>query len=226
LFLVEYATRNSQLAVNNTLTSDGYKQGGLGAGATEEPATINGATTYSFIPTGVTDTLGNGSGMVSYTVQQTDADGADTTTVTRHASRYRGIENPFGHVWKHTDDIISKYADGYRTWYICDEPEHFATNKNDYYHFLCASACVLQAYKKTIRSTKDCDFFAESTGGSETTYWCDNNYDNTNTDEHSLQVGGRSGDGGSAGLFYLLSSNAVALSRAHFGSRLTYLPNA
>ncbi|MBR5794647.1 MAG: hypothetical protein IKY26_00725 [Erysipelotrichaceae bacterium] len=68
LFLVEYATRNSQLAVNPELTSDGFKQGGLGSGCTTGTVTINGQTTHSFIPTGTTDSLGNGSGQVAYTV--------------------------------------------------------------------------------------------------------------------------------------------------------------
>jgi hypothetical protein len=68
LFLVEYATRNSQAPVNTTLTSDGFKQGGLGSGCTTGTVTINGQTTYSFIPTGTTDSLGNGSGQVAYTV--------------------------------------------------------------------------------------------------------------------------------------------------------------
>lgn len=52
LFLVEYATRNSQKAVNTQLTPEGFRQGGLGSGCTTGIATINGAQTWSFIPTG------------------------------------------------------------------------------------------------------------------------------------------------------------------------------
>jgi hypothetical protein len=226
LFLVEYATRHSQKAVNNTLTTEGYMQGGLGSGCTTGTVTIGGATKYAYIPTGTTDTLGNGSGQVSYTVQQTDSTGADTTTVVRYACRYRGVENPFGHIWKHCDDIISVYADGARTWYMCDTPSQFATNKNSYYHRLCSSTCVSSGYKKTIRSTEDCDYFAEAVGGAETTYWADYNYDNTDTTEHCLLIGGRSGDGGWAGLFALDSHGGVSCSGTLVGSRLVYLPNA
>jgi hypothetical protein len=43
LFLVEYATRNSQKAVNTELTPEGFRQGGLGSGCTTGTATINGA---------------------------------------------------------------------------------------------------------------------------------------------------------------------------------------
>ena len=42
--------------------------------------------------------------------------------VYKRQNRYRGIENPFGHIWKHTDDIISIYGGGYRTWYKSIKP--------------------------------------------------------------------------------------------------------
>lgn len=226
LFLVEYATRNSQKAVNTELTPEGFRQGGLGSGCTTETATINGATTYSFIPTGSSDSLGSGSGEVTVTIQQTDSSGSNTSTITRKCNRYRGIENPFGHVWKHTDDIISVYQSTYkvRTWYKSMQPDQFATNKNSSYKSL-RSTTVVTGYKTEITATSTCDFFeTDSSGGSETTYWCDHNWDNTDTSEHCLLIGGRSGHGGLAGLFTLDSSRGVGDSGDSIGSRLTYLP--
>ena len=225
LFLVEYATRNSQKAVNTELTPEGFRQGGLGSGCTTGTATINGATTYSFIPTGSSDSLGSGSGEVTVTIQQTDQSGSNTSTITRKCNRYRGIENPFGHVWKHTDDVISVYSNGYRTWYKSVKPDQFTTNKNASYKPLCASTMVSNGYKTEIKATPTCDFFAVSvSGGSETTYWCDYNWDNTDTSEHCLLIGGGSDLGGGAGLFYLDSAGGVGHSAANIGSRLTYLP--
>ncbi len=225
LFLVEYATRNSQKAVNTTLTAEGFRQGGLGSGCTTGTATINGATTYSFIPTGSSDSLGSGSGEVTVTIQQTDSSGHNTSTITRKCNRYRGIENPFGHVWKHTDDVISIYGGGYRTWYKSIKPEQFANNKNTSYKPL-TTATVVTGYKTEIRATPTCDFFAAAcTNGSESTYWCDYNWDNTDTSEHCLLIGGHSGNGGASGLFTLHSYIVgVGGSYAHVGSRLTYLP--
>ena len=224
LFLVEYATRNSQKAVNTALTPEGFRQGGLGSGCTTGTATINGAQTWSFIPTGSSDSLGSGSGEVTVTIQQTDSSGSNTSTITRKCNRYRGIENPFGHIWKHTDDIISIYEGGWRTYYKSIKPDQFATNKNNSYKPL-TSAAVVTGYKTEIRATPTCDFFAEAcTNGSETTYWCDYNWDNTDTSEHCLLIGGYSGDGGGAGLFYLHSYDGVGYSIADVGSRLTYLP--
>ena len=225
LFLVEYATRNSQKAVNTSLTLEGFRQGGLGSGCTTGTATINGAQTWSFIPTGSSDSLGSGSGEVTVTIQQTDSSGANTTTITRKCNRYRGIENPFGHVWKHTDDVISVYDEGSRTWYKSMKPDQFSTNKNASYKPLCNSTMVSAGFKTEIKATPTCDFFAMSvSGGSENTYWCDYNWDNTDTTEHCLLIGGHSGHSGSAGLFLLASNNGVGHSDAPVGSRLTYLP--
>lgn len=224
LFLVEYATRNSQKAVNTALTVEGFRQGGLGSGCTTGTVTINGATTYSFIPTGSSDSLGNGSGEVTVTIQQTDSSGANTTTTTRKCNRYRGIENPFGHVWKHTDDVISVYNGTNKYWSKCYNPKYFANTKNSNYINLCGSG-VITGYKTSVVSTPTCDFFAAAcTNGSESTYWCDYNWDNTDTSEHCLLIGGDSGTGGGAGLFALYSLDGVGSSNAHFGSRLTYLP--
>lgn len=225
LFLVEYATRNSQKAVNTQLTPEGFRQGGLGSGCTTGIATINGAQTWSFIPTGSSDSLGSGSGEVTVTIQQTDSSGSNTSTITRKCNRYRGIENPFGHIWKHTDDIISVYNGDYRTWYKSMKPDQFSTNKNTSYKPLCSSTMVSGGYKTEIKATPTCDFFAMSvSGGSENTYWCDYNWDNTDASEHCLLIGGRSGYGGWAGLFSLTSDAGVGDSSAHVGSRLTYLP--
>ena len=225
LFLVEYATRNSQRAVNTELTPEGFRQGGLGSGCTTGAATINGAQTWSFVPTGSSDSLGSGSGEVTVTIQQTDSSGHNTSTITRKCNRYRGIENPFGHIWKYTDDIISKYEAPYRTWYKSVKPDQFATNKNNSYKPLCSVDNVNVGYKTEIKATPACDFFSMSvSGGSETTYWCDYNWDNTDASEHCLLIGSRSGHGGPAGLFSLASDGGVSHSAATIGSRLTYLP--
>ena len=229
LFLVEYATRNSQKAVNTALTVEGFRQGGLGSGCTTGTVTINGATTYSFIPTGSSDSLGSGSGEVTVTIQQTDSSGSNTTTITRKCNRYRGIENPFGHVWKHTDDVVSVYISGYgaRFWYKCDSPDHFGdsiSNDNPYYKNIAANAVVTRCKTKIV-TTSTCDFFALScNNGSETTYWCDYNWDNTDDSLHCLLIGGGSVTSSAAGLFGLRSDAEVGYSDAAIGSRLTYLP--
>ena len=220
LFLIEYATRNSQKAVNTALTVEGFRQGGLGSGCTAGTVTINGATTYSLIPTGSSDSLGSGSGEVTVTIQQTDSSGSNTTTTTRKCNRYRGIENPFGHVWKNTDDVISVYISDYsaRFWYKCDSPDHFGdsiSKDNPYYKNIAANA-VVTGHKTKIVTTSTCDFFTLScSNGSKTTYWCDYNWDSTDSSLHCLLIGGCSADGGAVGLFALNSATRVGGSSAY-----------
>ena len=104
-------------------------------------------------------------------------------------------------MWKHTDDVISVYISGYgaRFWYKCDSPDHFGdsiSNDNPYYKNIAENA-VVTGYKTKIVTTSTCDFFASScNNGSETTYWCDYNWDNTDGSLRCLLTGGYSGHGG------------------------------
>ena len=134
LFVVEYCTFNSQANYNATKTTEGYMQGGLGAGV----STVNG-TAWSnfngynpFVPCGVTKRLGNSTGVVTYKFA---AGEFTTTAVEVSVPSYRGIENPFGHIWKWTDGV-NVYCDGEThksTIYTCDDITKFADNTSTNY---------------------------------------------------------------------------------------------
>jgi hypothetical protein len=102
LFMIEFATSDFQKPVNNLLTAEGYKQGGLGDGVTTANSTewssLNGYN--PFIICGSSDSLGNGSGEVATVIPNFGGAG---TNLTFTVPRYRGIENLFGHVWKWVD---------------------------------------------------------------------------------------------------------------------------
>jgi len=70
LFTIEYATLNSQAAVNTALDASGFKQGGLGNGVTDVNSTkwshLYGY--YPLIPNGASDSLASGTGEVTYTL--------------------------------------------------------------------------------------------------------------------------------------------------------------
>lgn len=118
LYIVEYANMNGQLNVNDQLTAEGYKQGGLGAGATDGAISVNGASVYSVFTCGCTDSLGNGSGQITQQFSNTDAEGTVTSTVTRKANRYRGIENPYQSSNYFTDYTYSSNSTANRTVFI------------------------------------------------------------------------------------------------------------
>lgn len=150
LFVVEYATLNSQKAFNANLTAEGYHQGGLGEGVTTGTVTVNGATTYSFVPCGTTNSLGNGTGIIEYTHTNTNAEGASTGTKTVNVPRYRGIENPFGHVWKNVIDVVVAGTDN--SVYICKDYTKFGTfegGTNPTAEQLIAAGYELQDFKES-----------------------------------------------------------------------------
>lgn len=234
LFVVEYATLNSQKAFNANLTAEGYHQGGLGEGVTTGTVTVNGATTYSFVPSGTTKSLGNGTGIIEYTHTNTNAEGASTGTKTVNVPRYRGIENPFGHVWKNVIDVVVAGTDN--SVYICKDYTKFGTfegGTNPTAEQLIAAGYELQDFKestitsqyvKKLVNNNQADLFPAvvGNGASATTYYCDYHWTNATATPRTLLIGGGSVAGSGAGLFGLGSDYGLGYSVASVGTRITF----
>ena len=234
LFVVEYATLNSQKAFNANLTAEGYHQGGLGNGVTSGTVTVNGATTYSFVPCGTTNSLGNGTGIIEYTHTNTNAEGTSTGTKVVNVPRYRGIENPFGHVWKNVIDVVVAGTDN--SVYICKDYTKFGTfegGTNPTAEQLIAAGYELQDFKestitgqyvKKLVNNNQADLFPTvvGNGASVTTYYCDYHWTSATATPRTLLIGGVSGSGSAAGLFCLGSNAGLGTSGAHVGTRITF----
>lgn len=234
LFVVEYATLNSQKAFNANLTAEGYHQGGLGDGVTSGTVTVNGATTYSFVPCGTTNSLGNGTGIIEYTHTNTNAEGTSTGTKVVNVPRYRGIENPFGHVWKNVIDVVVAGTDN--SVYICKDYTKFGTfegGTNPTAEQLIAAGYELQDFKestitgqyvKKLVNNNQADLFPAivGNGASATTYYCDYHWTSATATPRTLLVGGRSDYGSYAGLFLLYSGVGLGASTAAVGTRITF----
>ena len=234
LFVVEYATLNSQKAFNANLTAEGYHQGGLGEGVTTGSVKIHGADTWSFVPCGTTNSLGNGTGIIEYTHTNTNAEGASTGTKVVNVPRYRGIENPFGHVWKNVIDVVVAGTDN--SVYICKDYTKFGTfegGTNPTAEQLIAAGYELQDFKestitgqyvKKLVNNNQADLFPTvvGNGASATTYYCDYHQTSATATPRTLLIGGRSGIGSVAGLFDLLSYAGLDHSYANVGTRITF----
>lgn len=234
LFVVEYATLNSQKAFNANLTAEGYHQGGLGDGVTSGTVTVNGTTTYSFVPCGTTNSLGNGTGIIEYTHTNTNAEGTSTGTKMFNVPRYRGIENPFGHVWKNVIDVVVAGTDN--SVYICKDYTKFGTfegGTNPTAEQLIAAGYELQDFKestitgqyvKKLVNNNQADLFPTvvGNGASATTYYCDYHWTSTTATPRTLLIGGYSDAGSYAGLFGLNSADGLDNSNAHVGTRITF----
>lgn len=234
LFVVEYATLNSQKAFNANLTTEGYHQGGLGEGVTTGTVKINGADAWSFVPCGTTNSLGNGTGIIEYTHTNTNAEGGSTGTKTVNIPRYRGIENPFGHVWKNVIDVVIAGTDN--SVYICKDYTKFGMfegDDNPTAEQLIAAGYELQDFKestitgqyvKKLVNNNQADLFPTVVGNgvSATTYYCDYHWTSATATPRTPLIGGYSDSGSNAGLFALNSNCGLAYSYAYVGTRITF----
>lgn len=223
LFVVEYATLNSQKAFNAQPTAEGYRQGGLGGGVTNldygKWTTSN--DNNPFVPCGYTDELGNGTGVKAFAMPASYGQ-----ALTTYANRYRGIENPFGHIWNWTDGVnVKVQADGNSEVWVCGDPAKFSDTGYDGYAHIGNEARTESFVKKLIFGpTGDID--ALEVGGGSTTYHCDYHYTTipqSGTALRGLLFGGGANDGSSAGLVYSHSAYAPSYANSDVGSRLCFI---
>lgn len=229
MFVVEYATLNSQKAFNAELNSEGYHQGGLGNGVTtlnySKWGTFN---SYNpFIPCGTTNSLGNKTGVVSFTMPTE----YDATTTVVSVPSYRGIENPFGHIWKITDGVkfmIQSEADGGKSLiYVCDNPANYSSSGVIGYELL-GELPRSEGYVKTICHGEHGDILPTAVGAGSTSYFCDYFYTSipeSGTAERACFFGGAANIGAYAGFVYANSNSSASHAHAAYGSRLCFMPS-
>lgn len=223
LFAVEYATLDSQKPFNAQKDANGFAQGGLGPGPTQMTDWTNFNKINPLIPCGYTNEFGNGSGEKAYVVK--NASGG--THATLMANRYRGIENPFGHIWKYTDGAniqVTTGDAGLSILWTTDDPSNFSDTSYTGYNKK-GNICRTNGYAKKMLLGEDGDIVATEIGGSSSTYWCDYYY--TYTSANRMQVvlvGGYADDGSYAGLADVATDNAPSVAGRRIGSRLCFFP--
>lgn len=223
LFAVEYATLDSQKPFNAQKDANGFAQGGLGPGPTQMTDWTNFNKINPLIPCGYTNEFGNGSGEKAYVVK--NASGG--THATLMANRYRGIENPFGHIWKYTDGAniqVTTGDAGLSILWTTDDPSNFSDTSYTGYNKK-GNICRTNGYAKKMLLGEDGDIVATEIGGSSSTYWCDYYY--TYTSANRMQVvlvGGYAGNGSAAGLAHVATTTAPSAASRDLGSRLCFFP--
>lgn len=229
LFAVEYANFNSQDAFNAELDENGYHQGGLSSGVT----TLNSTkwntfnNYYPFVPCGTTNSLGNHSGVVEFTMPDEYDPGVPTKV---NVPSYRGVENPFGHIWKWTDGckclIQSETDGGLSEFYVCDDPAAF-TSSGVVNYDLRGNLPRKEGYVKKLILGEHGEIMPLEVGGGSTTYFCDYFYTNipsSGVSERGVLFGGNANNGTNAGFVSAYTSHTAAYSTATIGSRLCFYP--
>ena len=232
LYVVEYANFNPQAAFNSTLTADGYHQGGLGNGVTNiNSSSWSSQLAYNpFIPCGVTLSLGSNTGTIKCTLPSSLSGLASTTYV----PSYRGIENPFGHIWQITNGI-SIYGSG--TNYLFRDNNGIdtrsftsvsSTTAPSGFTLKNSTTPIGEGWIATIDFDENGEFLPKTvtTGQSNTQdslsplrdyFW------GQNSGAKRLMLGGSSRNGVRAGLFAFHCNVAVGSASANLGSRLLYI---
>ena len=226
-YVIEYANFNSQATYNAELTSDGYRQGGLGPGVTDWS---NSATswsgyngTYPITPCGYCNDIGNFTGIKDLVIPEcTATNEADTVaTKTFKVPRWRGFDNPFGDIWTNLDGVVIQRtkANEVSSVYTTTNKEEFTDvigNKT-----IAGYEVAQDGYIKELDLGETAEIIPSScTGASATTYMCDyHSCSATSTALRTLQVGGSAAVGGNAGLGCFSSDYGVGYARSYVGFR-------
>lgn len=220
LFVVEYATRDSQATYNAATDIFGLKQGGLGIGCTNlEDAKWNSWNSYNpFLPCGHSNYLGNGTGESA--VYGAYADGSGLTI----GNRYRGIENPFGHIWKNCDGINYRNNDSNifvsRNTALWGDTDYAGMDNIGVSSTATAGKYITEMLAGHVIPVRSGD-----AGAASTQFWCDYWYkDGTSVALRIVLFGGSASFGAFAGLGCSGTDFAPTTASAKLGTRLCFIP--
>lgn len=230
-YVIEYANFNSQATYNAELTSDGYRQGGLGPGVTDWSNSTTSWSgyngTYPITPCGYCNDIGNFTGIKDLVIPECTATNETDTVATKtfKVPRWRGFDNPFGDIWTNLDGVVIQ-----RTAANEISSVYTTTNKEEFTDVIGSKTIAgyevaQDGYIKEFDLGETAEIIPSScTGASATTYICDYHSCNaTSTELRTLLVGGSAAFGGLAGLGYFVSSNDVGVADSNV--ELLYIQN-
>ena len=201
LMMIELGTLNTQTAIGQGVVS-----------VSDTPNTKNNS-----LITGSTSELGNATGQA-------------LGTTGRVSISYRGIENPWGNIWKFVYGV-NIHGDGAQKSgvpYICTD-FNFAESKNSE-NYISAGFTLANAngYISAMGYSQECDwlFMPSETNGNSALPVGDYYYCTSNLNGYRVTLlGGYWSRGGAAGGFCWHLSNGVGYRHRAVGGRLVYIPN-
>ena len=159
----------------------------------------------SAISTGATDTVATPTGSP---ISNTDG---------KHACKYRGIENPWGNIWKWCDGISFSGS----SVYVCTEPTAYSAGKtSELYEYYGTRAS--DGFVKTVAPLAEGSLiqYVTAVGADESSYYCDKSWKGGTV----LDCGGTWLGGASAGLWFWAGGSSASASYGDVGGRLCYKP--
>lgn len=231
LYIVEYANLNSQANYNSELTSEGFRQGGLGQGVSNFTSSewINFNDVNPLVPCGYTDTLGNNTGVIPYIIYNKDGSEFKTSKI----PRYRGVENPFGHIYKYIDGLniqistieTDNNSNNFLKVFICEDTSNINDMNLNGYNYI-GNGVNLSGYIKEIIFGENGEIIPSIIGGDSKSFFCDYQTGINNLIEDSLytiMVGGTLKNNYNAGFISISLYSPYSIAR-NLGSRLCFIP--
>lgn len=217
LYMVEYANFNCQTVFNSSLDANGYHQGGLGDGITTIPTSSRwsdyGEGAYiPMCPIGYTNSLANGTGVVSLEIPAGTYNGNVYDTLTLGANRWRGLENLFGDLWTCLDGFVAIGDDTNQSWYYYSNPEKFSDQAGNYTGSVYAGSMTGLSDSHYVLDWKmdNNGILIPSATISKNEGKCDYFRFSIVSGTYTLMVGGHAFYGSASGLGCLLSVHALS----------------
>ena len=160
----------------------------------------------SAINTGATDTVATPTGSP---ISNTDG---------KHACKYRGIENPWGNIYKWCDGISFSGS----SVYVCTEPSAYQAGKTSESYVSYGTRASSDGFVKTVAPLAEGSLiqYVTAVGADESSYYCDKSFQGGAV----LVCGGLWSGGTTSGLWCWNGSNYAGYSSDLVSGRLCYKP--
>ena len=219
LMIIEMGTMNLQTAIGQGIVNLPWSTGS------------DGTSSYAAI-TGATSSLGNGTGRATTTTTYEGGVPVEYTVDGKTSVTYRGMENPWGNIWKFVYDV-NFYGNGSMGGgvpYICNDFNFAESKNNGNYESAGFTLTNASGYISAMgygNEKFDWLFFASECSGNSSLPVGDYTYVTTNLNGFRVaQLGSYWTYGGSAGAFYLYATYGVGYRSRNVGGRLVYIPKA
>mgnify|MGYP004459435305 CR=1 FL=1 len=227
LYFIEYANFNCQAEFNSELTSEGFRQGGLGKGVTAISSSYwNYYNRYNpLTPNGYTNEFGNRTNCKEMSIMVPEVDGGEPITRDfESVPRWHGIENPFGDTWNNVDGVIinsssivendKKYSEVYAT----DDPLLYSDSDHSKMRVVGIELNE-GGYVREWDLGNTAEIIPRLNGANATQYKCDHHLINDTSELRTLLLGAHADRGSSGGLGCFASNNNVGATYVTIGYR-------
>lgn len=219
LYVIEYANFNVQLNYNSALTSDGYKQGGLGAGISSSNQWKKYNKINPLMPLDYNLSLGNNSGIKQRESVTFEYNGSTYSQDSWNVPSYRGIHGfIYGDILNYIEGAVQQYnfTENVNITYITNNSENFSDSSSNK-EIQIKTPEFNEGWIKEFELGQTGNVIANSLRGSDTKYKADYTYHYTIPVFCCLQSGGNAYYGSQCGLAYLDCYNQVGYDNSNLG---------